>query len=360
MSVSKSKRKIKVVEVSGTSYEMGLQYGTACPEIHRALDIIYQVFGGREKVNKLAEKYVPLYLPLAWEYAPEIIDEMKGMADGARVDFEDIFFVNITYEIAGLPVMGCTSFAAAGKATKSGGVIAGQNFDYINLWDKVMVILKMKPDKGPGILAVAPAGGLGLIGFNSAGISLNLNLLRTKDSLTPQGEVPSHMILRKVLSSESVGEAIGTIASAGRKSAKNYLLASAQGDIADVEVTLNDVDVHFAQRGIITHANCFKSDRFKQSDMAPLLSPDSYVRYPRLFQLMEDHYGNLTVDVMKQLLEDHNNYPDSICRHPNPKNPIPIGRMMKTLVSIMSCPQERKAYIALGNPCENEYIEYQL
>jgi isopenicillin-N N-acyltransferase-like protein len=223
-----------------------------------------------------------------------------------------------------------------------------------------MVVLKMKPNKGPGILAVAPAGGLGLIGFNSAGISLNLNLLRNKDSLTPQGEVPSHIILRKVLNSESVGEAIGTIASAGRRSAKNYLLASGQGDIVDVEVTLNDIDVHFGQRGIITHANCFKSDRFKQADMAPVLSPDSYIRYPRLLQLMEDHYGNLTADVMKQLLEDHNNRPDSICRHPNPGNPLPIGRMMKTLVSIISCPEEQKAYIALGNPCENEYLEYKL
>jgi hypothetical protein len=34
--------------------------------------------------------------------------------------------------------------------------------------------------------------------------------------------------------------------------------------------------------------------------------------------------------------------------------------MMKTLVSIINCPKERKAWIALGNPCENEYFEYFL
>jgi hypothetical protein len=33
---------------------------------------------------------------------------------------------------------------------------------------------------------------------------------------------------------------------------------------------------------------------------------------------------------------------------------------MKTLASIISCPGELKACIALGNPCENEYIEYRL
>jgi isopenicillin-N N-acyltransferase-like protein len=360
MSGSKGKRKIKVVEVSGSSYEMGFQYGTACPEIRKALDIAYQVFGGQDAVKRLAEKYIPVYLPAAQEYAPEIVDEMKGMAAAVKLDFQDIFFLNITYELSVPSVMGCTSFAAAGDATSSGEVIAGQNFDYLNLWEGVIVLLKMKPTHGPSILAVAPPGGLGLIGFNSAGISLNLNLLRNRDSLTPQGGVPSHVILRKVLTSENIGEAIGAIASAGKRSAKNYLLASDQGDIVDIEVTSDDIDIHFAERGILTHANCFKADRFKSADLAPLISPDSYIRSQRLFQLMENHHGRLSVDVMKQLLQDHNNYPNSICRHPNPRNPLPIGRMMKTLVSLIGCPRERKAYLAVGNPCENEYLEYQL
>jgi isopenicillin-N N-acyltransferase-like protein len=360
MPSKKGERKIKVVEVSGSSYEMGFQYGAACPEIRKALDINYQIFGGQSAFKKLAEKYIPVYLPFAQEYAPEIVDEMKGMAAGVKLDFQDIFFLNITYEISGAFVMGCTSFAASGAATGTGEVIAGQNFDYLNLWEEIMVLLKMKPTHGPRILAVAPPGGLGLIGLNSAGISLNLNLLRNRDSLKPQGEVPSHMILRKVLTSETIGEAIGTIASARRRSAKNYLLASEQGDIADVEVTLDDVDVQFAGRGILTHANCFKADRFKSADLAPAYLPDSYIRSQRLFQIMENHHGRLSVEVMKQLLQDHNNYPNSICRHPNPKSPLPMGRMMKTLVSLISCPKERKAYIALGGPCENEYIEYQL
>ena len=88
--------------------------------------------------------------------------------------------------------------------------------------------------------------------------------------------------------------------------------------------------------------------------------PDSYIRSHRLFELMESRHGSLSVDVMKQLLQDHNNHPSSICRHPNPRAPLPISKMMKTLVSVISCPEEQKAYIALGNPCENEYFEYSL
>jgi isopenicillin-N N-acyltransferase like protein len=360
MSVTKARRRIKEVEVNGSSYEMGFQYGSACPEIRRALDINYQVFGSRDVFKKLADKYIPLYLPYAQAYAPEIVEEMKGMAAGAGLDFEDILFLNITYEISGQPMMGCTAFAASGDATLNGEVIAGQNFDYLNLWEEFIVLLKMKPSCGPAILAVAPPGGLGLIGLNSAGLTLNLNLLRNRDSLVPQGGTPSHMILRKVLNCESISEAISTIASAERKSAKNYLVTSEEGNIADIEVTSSDLDIHFAERGIITHANYFKTERFKGADMAPVLLPDSYIRCLRLFQLMEKQRGKLSVDVMQQLLHDHNNYPDSICRHPNPRAPLPLGRMMKTLLSLISCPKERKAYIALGNPCENEFEEYKL
>jgi isopenicillin-N N-acyltransferase-like protein len=360
VSGSKDKRKIKIVEVSGDSYEMGFQYGVACPEIGKMLDITYQVFGGKDKAGMLADKYIPLYLPYAEKYAPEIVDEMRGMAAGAKLDFQDIFFLNITYEISVPTAMGCTSFAAAGKAAGNGEVITGQNFDFLSMWEEIIVLLKMKPTHGPEILAVAPAGSLGLLGLNSAGISLNLNLLRNKDSLMLNGGVPAHIILRKLLTCENIGEAVGVIASAEMRSAKNYILASEQGDVVDVEVTMNDLDVHYPERGILTHANCFKTDRFKSADLAPLFWPDSFIRGQRLYQLMENQHGQLSVDVMKQLLQDHNNHPNSICRHPDPGAPLPIGRMIKTLFSFISYPKERKVFIALGNPCENEYAEYQL
>ena len=90
-----------------------------------------------------------MYLPTAQEYAPEIVDEMKGLAAGVKLDFQDIFFLNITYEISGRPILGCTAFAVAGGATSNGDAIAGQNFDYLNLWEGTLILLKMKPAIGP-------------------------------------------------------------------------------------------------------------------------------------------------------------------------------------------------------------------
>jgi isopenicillin-N N-acyltransferase like protein len=360
MAENKVKRKLKIVEVGGTPYEMGFQYGAACPEISRMLDMTYRLFGGRDVVTSLLKKYVPMYLPAAEKYAPEIIEEMKGMAAGARVDFQDIFFLNITYEISAVPGVGCTAFACAGEATGNGNVLAGQNFDYIYNWEEFAILLKMSPVQAPRFMAVTAAGCLGLIGLNSSGISVNLNLLRNKDSLTPHNGVPTHVILRKTFTSENLGEAITSIAAAEGRSAKNYLFADSQGNIIDVETTTDDLDIQYPGRGLFTHANHFKAERFKSADLAPLMLPDAYLRSQRLLQLMEQYHGQLSVDIMKQLLQDHNNHPASICRHRNSRAPLPIGKLMKTVVSIISGLEEQKAYIALGNPCENEYFEYKL
>jgi len=360
MSGNKGKRKLKVVEVSGNSYEMGFQYGAACPEIRKTVKTNRKVYKASNAVNDSLDKYIDMYLPSAEAYAPEIVEEMKGMAAGAKADFKDIFLNNIMYDISVSLNVGCTSFAASGGIIDSGGIISGQNFDVPLMVEEIMVLLKMKPIQGPEIMAIAPAGCLGLMGLNSAGISLNLNLIRNKDSLLPTGGVPSHVILRKVLSSENIGEAIRIIASAERRSAKNYLLASDQGDVVDVEVTMNDLDVHYTERGILTHANHFKTERFKSADLASVIVPDSYIRSYRLARMMEENLHTLSVDMMKEFLQDHNNYPNSICRHPDPQAVLPIGKMMKTVLSVINSPKERKAYIALGNPCQNEFLEYCL
>ena len=361
MPEEKKSIKLKIVEVSGNHYEMGLQYGKACPEIPSMLEMTYGLFGGREKIREFLEKTLPIYLSHAEQYAPEIVEEMKGMAEGAGLAFEDILFLNITYEISVESVMGgCTSFAASKEVTINGKQIAGQNIDHIEHWTDYLILLKMKPNDGPEVLAITANGCLTLTGINSAGISVNMNLLRNNESMEPKGGVPTHIILRKILMSETLGEAIYAIASAEGRSPKNYLVTSVNEGIIDVESTMTDVDIQYPFDGILTHANHFKTERFKSNDLAPILVPDSYIRSPRMFRLMEEHRGNISVDLMKQFFQDHSNYPNAICRHQNPKGLLPISRIMKTLISIISCPGDQKVYIAAGNPCETEYVEYQM
>ena len=54
------------------------------------LKLTCQLFGGNDKAKEIQDKYIPLYLPYLQNYTPEIMEEMKGMAVGANLHFQDI------------------------------------------------------------------------------------------------------------------------------------------------------------------------------------------------------------------------------------------------------------------------------
>ncbi len=57
-----------------------------------------------------------------------------------------------------------------------------------------------------------------------------------------------------------------------------------------------------------------------------------------------------------RVLRDHVNYPNSICRHPNPADAEP--NRGKTLDSIIWVPKKREAWVAKDPPCEGKYYKY--
>ena len=359
--MAKAKRELKVIELSGTPYEIGFQYGSACPELRNVLDLTYKGMGlGREAVAQIVPKYVS---PLE-KFAPEVLDGFKGIAEGAKVGFEEICFLNASFEI-GIPGMlgGCTSFAATGEATSNGGTIVGQNLDWTQETEDALALLKIKPNEGPQILAVTMMPGcLGMMGLNSAGLGVDGNLVVHRASISGNGGVPMMALLSKVLTSENIGKAFGTVAQAGEISGTGallaVLLASREGDIVDVETIPHDLGALYPEKGILVHANHFETDRFKSGDMMTTFSPCSFIRSERLRVLMAKHHGKLSVDIMKELMQDHNNYPDSVCRHFD--KTMPPAHWFKTCATLISDLSEQKMYIAWGNPCENEFVEYKL
>jgi isopenicillin-N N-acyltransferase-like protein len=356
---SKGLRKIGVVEVSGSNYEMGFQYGSACPQIKKMVQVMSQNLEmDLDKIKAFSKSYIPAIQG----YDAGLMDEIKGIAEGAKVDVEEIIFLTAWYEMAifksATTLVGCTSFAAVGEATIDGELIIGQNLDMVPTSEEMLILLRMKPEKGPKILALATLGALGLICINSAGLSVNGNMLVHKDFLSPAGIVPHNVIARKTMSCRSLSRAILAIGTARRGPAVHQLFGSSEGDVISVEVTPDDLGFIYPVDGIFAHSNNFLTERLKSGDMVSTIFPDSFIRVKRLDTLMRRHKGTLSVDLMKEFLQDHNNYPDSICRHAD--EDLPPNWQVKTIASIVSCPKRQKMHIALGNPCENEYIEYEL
>jgi isopenicillin-N N-acyltransferase like protein len=352
----KSSRRLKVIELKGSPLEIGRQYGEACPEISRVFEVFREATGLE---NKAALAAAEKYLPYIQGYSTDIMDELKGIAEGAKLDIRQIVFINAWSEVSMMGVAGCTSFAATGEATENHELIMGQNYDAGASLEELLVVLRITPAKGPRILAITQAGFTGLISINSAGIGIDGNFLAHRQYLGKAPGVPQMVWLRKAQSCENIGRAFGAIASAKRAGiAVNTLLGSQEGDIIDIESTPDDLGILYPKHDFITHSNHFYTERFKPFDMIGTIFPDSIMRSQRLLRLMRGNWGKLSVNVMQGFLRDHNNYAESICRHVDPA--IKPELQIKTVASIISSPREQKMFIAWGNPCENEYNEYQL
>jgi len=362
MSNPKGKKQVKFIEVSGTLYEMGSQYGAVCSqEIKRLTEANFRRVGGRDALTPVIKK---VYLPEVEAYAPEFVDFLRGIADGAKIDFMDAFFHN-TQELMTSPgpfpslMGGCTNFAASGEVTSDGKLIVGHNYDLIERWQEYIVLLKMTPDKGPRVIGPTIAGWFPLIGMNSSGLVMVGNRLGyTKDPIYHTRGTPFFAYNQKMLWSENISEAIEALISAKRRSHIHVMCATHEGDVLGIEYLSEEFAFLYPQRGIYVHADHIETDRFKSGDAAFTFAPDSYVRGARMTRLLDKYRGQLSVDAIKELLQDHGNYPDSICRHVNPKHPR--RNPNKTLVSTIFCPEDKKVYCAFGNPCENEYFVYKL
>lgn len=354
----KESKEFKVVECRGTTYDIGRQYGEACKDnIQKSLEmsmggLIHFAKASKEEIIKKTIGF----LPMVKNFDPELIDFLEGESEGAGISFEEAFYLRCSIEltmyyrkITGM----CTSFAATGEATGNGKTILGQNVDWFHGFP--VDLLRIKYSDGLEQLALA-FGGVAEYVLNSAGLGLCANL-----TLAPVEKyrlnIPYGCYLPKAMRQTTIGEALGVLCQAAR-GIGYYHLASAEGDIVGIESVFDDFDILAPEKDILVHSNHYLTERFRKGDWGYNFFPDTYIRVNRIRRLMEKNYGHITPELMMEILADHNNYPHSICKHPDEK--LPPQFRAETLTSFIMIPEDRTMYITYGNPCQYEYIKYSL
>ena len=88
-----------LVRVSGTHREMGRQIGEACrPQVQHSIAdahvLIDAAYDQLELTWEGAKIQSHKYLPFAEERYPKYVDEMRGIAEGANVAFDDVMTLN--------------------------------------------------------------------------------------------------------------------------------------------------------------------------------------------------------------------------------------------------------------------------
>lgn len=349
-------RRYREVEVAGRPREMGRQIGEAAGEeirgfCDRALGLVSKTV----HISHAAAMQVAAdSIAFAEDYSPDMAEELRGMAEAARVSLEDLMLLQVRNQLRPEQEAGCTSLAVAGEALGAVGRVA-QNWDNDPELDAFTIVLTRRPTGKPAFMNLTQAGLIAYMGFSEAGIGVCLNTLPAP---ARQFGVPHYFTVRGIFEADSLEEAAAAVRRARRAIPANIMLYSRQGP-ADLEVTLDAVHVLQESRSCgITHTNHgLHAEMLSVNEQFPELI-QSHARKRRIDQLLElSRNDRPTLDEIKIALRDHQDYPRSICRHANDD---PETGFWQTVFSVIMEPDERRMHVSRGTPCTNEYEVYAL
>ncbi|KAK5053049.1 hypothetical protein LTR84_002023 [Exophiala bonariae] len=347
---------VKTVHCSGSPYEIGFTHGNAAStEIHNNIATYTYFFGETAKITweVARERAVTRFLPTVRKQWPEIVDEMRGIAEGAGngVTLADIVTLNVRTEIAFTNYTdGCTSI---GQRAQDGTMFLAQNWDMIPELQKGMIFLHIRPaDSDIALRFLGEAGIVGKIGMNSAGFGFCMNALRS-GALNPNN-MPVHIMSRRLLQfATSFDTAIAIIEKFGLASSINYLLADRTGIFADIECSPLGTFLIFPQKGYVAHANHFYGPG-RPAKLVDHPAADSLKRLARMQELTEHdlQLGTQTsFDSLRKRLSDEQGSPPAICRSV-PPGAVGIDRII-TLGTILMDLTHCTGRAMIGRPCED-------
>lgn len=364
-------QKIPILELRGTPYEMGVAHGRALKELIVAaaasFTAVHQANNATLSVTRDTLKSFCLrHLGFLQEFSSELVQEMRGIADGAGVAFEDILYLNCFLELEDLraptlggkllpdALWGCTSFNVTTGAAADGRAYLGQTYDMEKYYGKFLALLRMRPENGPEMLVVTLAGVLGLVGLNAAGVGAAINKVVATDA---RPGVIYPFIMRKALAAERIGDALGTVIFSPRASGMTYQLAGA-GTAFCAETSATRYEL-LEIEGAIAHTNYFFGGSMRGFETPNWLSHGgSMVRKHVADAFLRRHQGALTLDLLKDLTRDHTNHPRCICAHGFPGEAEHTA--FHTIFAVIMAPTEGWMELCPGNPCENEYSHHAL
>lgn len=325
-----------LIEISGPPEVRGEQYGKqAAVRIKRGLRHYGEQLRRLDLDAPATAALVADYLPVIEAFDDSFIPEMRGIARGAGVAFEDVVLLNARTEILKLatsPALraglrrdlpmgevedGCTGIVALPAATRDGRLIHAQNWDWKAECAETAVVLRVRRDDGPDILMFTEAGALGRSGLNAAGIAITANYLESDRDYRNIG-VPLALIRRKVLMQEHLAMAMRTVYTTRKSGSNNMIVSHAGGVAIDFECAPDETFQVHATNDVIVHANHWQSPVAlgKLRDTGIVNTPDSLYRDMRVRDLLRPAIGAVTIDDVKTALFDDFATPWSVCRPP--------------------------------------------
>ena len=372
---------IREFVLSGSYHEMGRQYGEHCLRNIRLFTKVVQVMTALSE-RPGADFFTPRYryLPRALvgffkhrrryraeahryvdnirTYYPEALDMLEGMAEGARVDLDDLLFLNAAAEAS----LACTAVAASGTETATGEPILAMNADETRGVERFEVALDFRPDSGYRYQVCAMEGVLYYnFGMNEKGLVLMSTFLFVRNESTPLSRMPTLLYFSILNRCATVDEARDLLESLPRCDVPTVVYVGDTEKFLRMETSPIGRDIEVVEDGLRWNANFPMTQTLASYSKIDVMDEAATLfarnRMGRLEHFSSTYRGAFDAQAMHTILSDHGDATDntrmrSMCMHPKHT----AGK--QTCTSIIALPRQKTFRLYGPNPCLNKTKDY--
>jgi isopenicillin-N N-acyltransferase like protein len=211
-------------------------------------------------------------------HTPDLLEEVRGIAEGAAVAFDRVLALNLMDEEWWLtapaePRDACSVVAAAGGAGQT--TVLAQNMDLPELMDGAQAILRWDDGEGGAGVTLTAAGMIGLTGVNAAGLGVCVNTLTMLNH--SRAGLPVAFVMRGALERTTVGAAAAFLEDVAHASGQHYALAGPDG-VRGYECSAAGAVRSDDGSGSLRHTNHPLRSADLDPARAPEGAPDSHAR----------------------------------------------------------------------------------
>ena len=345
---------MRVVDVAGTPREMGRAHGEQMREvIARGLEAWFAVTGAQTGLE--GDAYVASFLAATDfvkaidHFTPSLVEEVRGIAEGARQRFEVVLAYQMMDEEWAYRVALMRTRRSSVEACSAAGVVTGrdssllaQNMDLPSHYDGTQIVLHTRPDDGTELMTFTPAGLIGTTGLNRHGVGVCVNALfqlRHRSAGLPVG-----FLVRGILAQRSAADAVSMLRTVPHATGQNYMVGG-PGELHDFECSPGQVREVRIDDSQVMHTNHVLAS----GDIDPEVRDDPFsttvARLDHLRAELGDRGGEVSAADLKRVLADRT---VPVC--------APRGSDWMTLGSVvMELSAEPVLNVAPGPPADTEY-----
>lgn len=313
---------IPVIDLSGSGYERGYLHGVL---LKKSIAELYMKWKNsiRTETGKDPDSVISDFIRTShYEdavkiWTPEILNEVRGIADGSGQSYEDVFAFQLIDEYWGyldrlehgsVDKDHCSAIGIA--SNKEHATIVAQNIDIDTFMEGHQVVFHISgTSTEPEQYIVSSAGFIGFVGVNKKGVGVVINALTDLNNSTDG--LPVTFVTRGILQ-RSPENALKFVKKVKHATGQNYIIGT-ESRVYNYEASANEVTEFFptANPDLVYHTN----HSIGNHDVKPWmeeyhrrvltekdLKSNSLTRYNSLAKRLKSPQENNRTEMIKEIL----------------------------------------------------------